>query len=65
MSDGFDALVCFDVGVEGDDVAVEEARVGGDSVLDGGEALEEVSRVGDCCFRGGSDVLELCVRPCC
>jgi len=49
-SHGFNSFICFDVGVEGDDVTVEEARVWRDLVLDGGEALEEIPRVRD----GGS-----------
>ena len=32
LSDTFNSLVCFDVGIEHDDVAVEEHGVGGDLV---------------------------------
>jgi len=65
LSDGFNSFVGFDAWVEGDDVAVEELGGGCDFVLDGGEALEEVLRVGDGCCCGDCMFLELFVCPCC
>ena len=43
LSGGFNSFVGFDAWVEGVDVAVEELGGGCYFVLDGGEALEEVS----------------------